>query len=112
MIEITKFTRKESGHFLGFVDVAVPGWDTMVNIRDCRAFQKDVRMWVNLPSSEYTKQDGSKGYYTLIGLDDDAIYKRMTNAMSAAFTEYMQTQQPQAQPDYPVPDVEPAGVPF
>jgi hypothetical protein len=35
-------------------------------VRGALLFEKDGRRWVNFPSKEWTKQDGTKGYFPLL----------------------------------------------
>ena len=35
-------------------------------VRGCMLFEKNGKRWVNFPSKEYQKSDGSKGYFPLL----------------------------------------------
>ena len=56
-----KLLRKNS--LIGSFDLEMPSG---LIVRGVMLFEKDGRRWVNFPSKEWTKSDGSKGYFPLL----------------------------------------------
>jgi hypothetical protein len=53
----------QRGALVGTFDLEMPSG---LIIRGALLFEKDGKRWVGFPSKEWTKQDGTKGYYPLI----------------------------------------------
>jgi len=106
-IKITRFHKFEKGSLYGFADISIPVWGTEMTVRGCKVFNKNGEQWVTLPSREYQNDQGETKYQPLIALSDDAVYKKFTDGLMAAWQEYCQKQAtvPQNQPTEP-------GVPF
>jgi DNA-binding cell septation regulator SpoVG len=111
-IKITRFHRFEKGHLFGFADVAVPIWGTMMNIKGCKVFTKNGGQWITLPSREYQNDQGETKYQALIGLDDEAVYKKFMKGVTEAWTKYCKEQQSAPPPpQHQIPSQD-EGLPF
>lgn len=112
-IQITRFHKFEKGTLYGFLDIAVPLWGTMLNIKGCKVFNKDGKQWVNMPSREYQDDKGETKYQAIIGIDDEAVYKKFIAGVTTAWNEYCQSQAQVTQGQQPMQH-EPVqeGVPF
>jgi len=70
MIECTNYRAHTAGALQGFADFYVPKWG--LEIKGCSVFMKDGRSWINLPSKEYTKATGEKGFQPLVTFREKA----------------------------------------
>jgi len=113
-IKITRFHKYEKGHLFGFADIAVPVWGTTMNIRGCKVFSKNGGQWVTLPSREYQDDKGETKYQPLIGLDDEAVYKKFKDGLEQAWQEYCKENAapPPAQPQSDYQQAKDEGLPF
>jgi hypothetical protein len=55
--------RLDRGTLVGSFDLEMPSG---LVVRGAMLFEKGARRWVSFPAKEWTKQDGSKGYYPLL----------------------------------------------
>lgn len=60
MIECIRFKSYQKGHLQGFADLYIPKWG--VEICGCSMYMKDGNRWLNLPSNEYTNNEGEKKF--------------------------------------------------
>jgi hypothetical protein len=60
---ITNPKSLNKGVLIGSFDLEMPSG---LIIRDAMLFEKNGKRWVNFPSKEWTKEDGSKGYFPLL----------------------------------------------
>lgn len=86
MIKITKYTPVNRAPLVGFLDIEIDTW--FVEIRGITIVQKDGKRWFNLPSKEYEKDDGSKGYAPIIKFTSEAVDKKFKTALRQSFDEY------------------------
>lgn len=63
-IECLKFQSVNKGVLVGFADFYLP--KSGIEIYGCQLFQKDGRRWINMPSREYTNDQGEKKYMPYI----------------------------------------------
>jgi hypothetical protein len=56
---VTNAKSMRKGTLIGFFDLEMPSG---LIVRGVMLFEKNERRWCNLPSKEFTKQDGGKGY--------------------------------------------------
>lgn len=63
-IECLKFQPVSKGLLIGFADFYIP--KTGLEIFGCQLFQKDGKRWINMPSREYTNEQGEKKYMPYI----------------------------------------------
>ena len=110
-VTITKFQPHSSGKLVGFLDIAVPMWGTNLNIKGCKVFDGPHGHFVSLPSREY-EQNGEKKYSSIIGIDDEEIFKKFVGAIKAAWLEYRQALSTQPNAPEPVMGTLLEGVPF
>jgi hypothetical protein len=61
--EITNPKILRKGSLVGSFDLEMPSG---LIVRGAMLFEKDGKRWVNFPSKEWTKQDGTKGYFPLL----------------------------------------------
>lgn len=106
MITITKFQPFDSGKFRGFVDVSFPIWGTKLNIKGCKVFIGPHSEFVSLPQREY-EADGEKKYASIIGIDDEEVYKKMMSAINKAWKEYREANPVQVAEYQQDPDPQP-----
>ncbi len=92
-IKITRFHEHKSGPLHGFVDVSVPMWGTLLNIKGCKVFIQGGTTRVALPSREYLGDTGEIKYASIIGIDDEHIYKRFTAGLLEAWDRWCLEQQ-------------------
>lgn len=60
---VTNAKSMRKGTLIGFFDLEMPSG---LIVRGVMLFEKNERRWCNLPSKEFTKQDGGKGYSPLL----------------------------------------------
>ena len=94
-IRITRFHHYERGNMYGFVDVSVPAWGTDMHIKGCKVFQKEGRQWVSLPSREYQDDSGATKYQSIISLEDESVFKKLTKSLTEAWLDYAKNNPPQ-----------------
>ena len=63
-IECIRYKEHNGNNLIGFCDFFVPKMG--LEIYGCQHHQKGNQEWVNLPSKEYQKPDGTKGYAPVI----------------------------------------------
>ncbi len=102
-IKIIKFHKHESGFLYGFLDISVPLWGTNLTIKGCRVFNKAGSQWVTLPSREFQNDQGETKYASIIGLDDEAVFKKFISAITDAWHAYCKEQQQPPPPEEGVP---------
>lgn len=61
MIECIKFKKYIKGTLLGFADLKDP--EKGFILQGCTVHQKEGQRWVNLPSKEYTDENGEKRHF-------------------------------------------------
>lgn len=83
-IECLKFQSVNKGNFVGFCDFFIP--KTGIEIYGCQLFQKDGRRWINMPSREYTNDQGEKKYAPYLRFRDPA-HKEMFNELALKAVE-------------------------
>jgi hypothetical protein len=92
-IECLKFQSVNKGSFLGYADFYIP--KTGLEIFSCQVFQKDGKRWVNMPSREYTNEQGEKKFSSYLRYRDPA-HRDMFNELALKAIEKkcaeMQTQ--------------------
>ena len=71
IISNPKLLRKNS--LVGSFDLEMPSG---LIVRGAMLFEKDGRRWVNFPSKEWTKSDGSKGFLPLIEFSSKEVRER------------------------------------
>jgi hypothetical protein len=96
MIKILKYTPYDKPPIQGFIDISIDAWH--LEIRGISLVMKDGKRWFNLPSKEYTKEDGSLGYAPIMKFTSSQVADRFKVAMSQVFDEYCKTAAAQAQP--------------
>ena len=64
MIECMKYKQVNKGSLLGYADLYAPKMG--LEIFGCSLHQKDGKRWVNLPSREYTDDQGQKKYAPIL----------------------------------------------
>lgn len=67
MITISNQRKLNKGALIGFFDVTLPSG---MKLNGCTLLEKDGRRWIGLPSKEWTKADGSKGYVPVVEIPD------------------------------------------
>lgn len=87
-IKILEFRKIDKGSLYGFCNVRIDAWH--MEIRSISVFFNKGQFSFALPSKEYQKDDGTKGYSPLIKLDENA-YGRMQIALRASLEEYLKT---------------------
>lgn len=60
---ITNAKLLQRGTLIGSFDLEMPSG---LIVRGAMLFEKDSKRWVNFPSKEWTKNDGTKGYFPLL----------------------------------------------
>jgi|SRR5688572_17749329 len=78
-IECLKFQSVSKGLLVGFADFYIP--KTGLEIFGCQLFQKDGKRWINMPSREYTNDQGEKKYAPYIRYRE-ATHKEMFNKLA------------------------------
>jgi hypothetical protein len=61
--QITNVKQIRKNSLVGSFDLEMPSG---LIVRGAMLFEKDGKRWVNFPSKEWTKQDGTKGYFPLL----------------------------------------------
>lgn len=84
MIECIKYKEINKGSLVAFVDFWIPKMG--LEITGCSLHVKDNRSWVNLPSREYTDQQGEKKYAPIVRFRE----KSHADAFSSACKEAIQ----------------------
>ena len=64
MVECTKFKKHESGPLQGFADLYIEKWG--VDIHGCAVYSNEKGRWINLPSKEFTNDQGEKKWCPLV----------------------------------------------
>lgn len=99
-ITILKFTPYEKGNFRGFVDIAVPAWNSHLEIRGCRLMQGQYGLFVTLPQREY-EVDGETRWHAILELQDKDLQKNLIKAINVAFKEYREKNELASSPPAP-----------
>ena len=86
-IQCTEFRQFIKGTLLGFADLLLP--DAGIEIRECSIHEKGGHRWVNLPSKQYEKPDGTKAYSPLIRFPDENRYKAFQRETLKAVNEHI-----------------------
>lgn len=85
-IEITEFRKISKGNLYGFCAAKIDAWH--MEIKSITIFYSKGQFSFSMPSKEYEKPDGGKGYSPFIKLDD-AAYGRFQVAMRKALEEHL-----------------------
>ena len=96
-VECTGFRKFEKGTLLGFGDLLLPG--VGIEIKECSIHEKNGKRWVNPPSKQYEKPDGTKGYSPLIRFADDKRYQAFQKEALAAGAKHIEEPTPVEDPD-------------
>ena len=91
-IECTGFRKFERGTLLGFADYLLSS--AGIEIKECSVHEKNGHRWVNPPSKQYEKPDGTKGYSPLIRFSDDKRYQAFQKEALLAVEKHLQGQSP------------------
>lgn len=73
MIECIRYYSVNKGALMGKADLFLPNCG--MEIFGCLLFQKNGRKWVNLPSKEYTDQNGEKKYSPLLRFRNQKVFE-------------------------------------
>ena len=69
-VEILDYRPKAAGTMFGFADIKLSfNSGCVVEVFDCALHKKESDRWVNLPSKQFKKRDGSNGYSKLVIFD-------------------------------------------
>jgi hypothetical protein len=66
-ITISNARKISKGALIGFFDVTLPSG---MRLKSCTLLEKDGKRWIGLPTKEFVKSDGSKGYQPLVEIPD------------------------------------------
>lgn len=102
-IECMRYTAVNKGSLLGYADFYVP--KTGQEIFGCQLYQKDGRRWINLPSKEYTNDQGEKKFAPCVRYRErahmDAFSEACKKAIEKKCAEDGYSQQTQQEEDLP-----------
>jgi hypothetical protein len=75
---VSNARRLDKGALLGSFDLEAP---CGIKIIGAMLFEKNGKRWINFPSKEWTKDDGSKGYWPLLEWTDKGARERFQQAV-------------------------------
>jgi hypothetical protein len=75
VITITNARKINKGALIGFFDFALPSG---MKLNGCTLLEKDGKRWIGLPSKEWTKADGTKGWVPIVEIPDRADRDKFT----------------------------------
>jgi hypothetical protein len=75
----------EKGYLRGFLDISLA---RTLRLNGLKLFEKEGRRWINWPSKEYSKKDGSKGYAPVVEFDSEEIERAHNTAVVSALDRY------------------------
>jgi hypothetical protein len=87
MIEVIKFKSHKNGCLLGFADIFVKKMGLEIN--GVTIAEKNGKKWVNMPSKEYTNEQGEKKYAPIIRFRDKDVQERFCKTVLEAIVEAM-----------------------
>jgi hypothetical protein len=65
--------RIDKGALIGSFDLTLPSGLRIIGVM---LFEKDCKRWIGFPSKEWTREDGTKGYYPLLEFADQGTRDR------------------------------------
>jgi hypothetical protein len=89
----SKLIRK--GTLIGSFDLEMPSG---LIVRGAMLFEKDSKRWISFPSKEWTKQDGTKGYFPLLEFASREIGYKFQDKVLPLVNEAFQNLEPAPQP--------------
>lgn len=95
-MKILNFKPYEKNTLKGFIEVEMPSGMIIKNLTYHRKSDGEkTSEWLGLPSKEYTKQDGSKGWADQIDFVTRNLYWDFVTAVLKAFKEHLSHQKPE-----------------
>jgi hypothetical protein len=88
-----KLIRK--GTLIGSFDLEMPSG---LIVRGAMLFEKDGKRWVNFPSKEYQKHDGTKGYFPLLEFASREISDKFRDKVLPLANEAFKNLEPTPEP--------------
>lgn len=82
-VECLKLMPIDKGCLKAFADFTVKVGRVELTLIDCGVFQKDDKNWVNLPSKQFTKRDGTTGYSNPVTFDQLTMTNFQREALRA-----------------------------
>ena len=102
-IECIKYVSVNKGSLLGYADFYVQ--KTGLEIIGCQLHQKEGRRWINMPSKEYTNDQGEKKYAPCVRYRErahmDAFSELCKKAIEKKCAENNQSQQTHQEEELP-----------
>jgi hypothetical protein len=86
-IAVVDWKPYEKGCLRGFLSVNLA---QTIRVNDLKLFDKNGSRWISLPTKEYTKRDGSKGYAPLVEFGSKEAEREFQEAALAALDRYHQ----------------------
>jgi hypothetical protein len=93
VITNAKVIRKNS--LIGSFDLEMPSG---LIVRGAMLFEKEGKRWVNFPSKEYQKQDGTKGYFPLLEFASREISDKFRDKVLPLANEAFKLLEPAPEP--------------
>jgi hypothetical protein len=78
------------GYLLAACTLGLPSG---LRIKDCGVFAKNGKRWLSMPSRQYAKPDGSKGYHAYIEFADDETRDAFMDAAGEALERHLAAQE-------------------
>jgi hypothetical protein len=93
VISNAKFINK--GALIGSFSLETPSG---LIIHDAKLFEKNGSRWLGFPAREFTKHDGSKGFFQFIAFRDQETGDRFRDAVMPHVTEAFKSLEPPPEP--------------
>jgi hypothetical protein len=92
---VTNPRRIDSGSLVGSFTIELPSG---IIIHDAKLFEKGTSRWIGLPSREYTKNDGTKGYFPVVEFRDRETSDKFKDAVLPHVIEAFKALEPPPPP--------------